>query len=98
MHISFLVLFILLICLGSEYKKNFFQGETFWKKFTITFRSFTNRHGVIKEIANNSAKFEDFIDQAFIFIHENFVEGIRNKSEFDLDDNMQYTSNISMVQ
>lgn len=30
---------------------------------------------MIKEISNNSPKFEDFIDQAFIFIHENFVEG-----------------------
>lgn len=62
------------------------QGVTFWKKFTITFRSFTNRHGVIKEISNNSPKFEDFIDQAFIFIHENFVEGREGKARNFIDD------------
>lgn len=62
------------------------QGVTFWKKFTITFRSFTNRHGVIKEISNNSPKFEDFIDQAFIFIHENFVEGREGKARSFIDD------------
>ncbi|XP_061187815.1 uncharacterized protein LOC133195863 [Saccostrea echinata] len=62
------------------------QGLSFWKKFIITFRSFTNRHGAIREISNNSAKFEDFIDQAFIFVHENFVEGREGKAKSFIDD------------
>ncbi|XP_062574312.1 uncharacterized protein LOC134236151 [Saccostrea cucullata] len=62
------------------------QGLSFWKKFIITFRSFTNRHGAIKEISSNSKKFEDFIDQAFIFVQENFVEGREGKAKTFIDD------------
>ena len=41
----------------------------------ITFRSFTVKHGVIKQMNIDSPKFENLIDQAFIFIHEQFVDG-----------------------
>ncbi|XP_060078473.1 uncharacterized protein LOC132557961 [Ylistrum balloti] len=51
------------------------QGKPFWTKFTITFRSFTVKHGVIKQMSCDTPKFENFLDQAFIHIHEQFVDG-----------------------
>ena len=47
----------------------------------ITFRSFTVKHGVIKQMNIDSPKFENLIDQAFIFIHEQFVDGKLKKKE-----------------
>ena len=46
----------------------------------ITFRSFTVKHGVIKQMNIDSPKFENLIDQAFIFIHEQFVDGKFHRS------------------
>ncbi|XP_033746231.1 uncharacterized protein LOC117331562 [Pecten maximus] len=51
------------------------QGKPFWTKFTITFRSFTVKHGVIKQMSCDTPKFENLLDQAFIYIHEQFVDG-----------------------
>ncbi|XP_021360403.1 uncharacterized protein LOC110454914 [Mizuhopecten yessoensis] len=51
------------------------QGKPFWTKFTITFRSFTVKHGVIKHMSCDTPKFENLLDQAFIYIHEQFVDG-----------------------
>ena len=50
----------------------------------ITFRSFTVKHGVIKQMNIDSPKFENLIDQAFIFIHEQFVDGKFDRSESNL--------------
>ncbi|XP_069109360.1 uncharacterized protein [Argopecten irradians] len=51
------------------------QGKPFWTKFTITFQSFTVKHGVIKQMSCDTPKFENLLDQAFIYIHEQFVDG-----------------------
>ncbi|WAR25533.1 hypothetical protein MAR_011237 [Mya arenaria] len=50
------------------------QGKPFWTRFAITFRSFTVKHGIIKQMNIDSPKFQNLIDQAFIFIHEQFVD------------------------
>ena len=58
-----------------------FQGKPFWTRYVITFRSFTVKHGVIKQMNIDSPKFENLIDQAFIFIHEQFVDGKFDRTE-----------------
>ena len=40
----------------------------------MTFRSFTVNHGVVKEYPGKADQYDAFIDQAFIYVHENFVD------------------------
>ncbi|XP_052779553.1 uncharacterized protein LOC128216891 isoform X2 [Mya arenaria] len=62
------------------------QGKPFWTRFAITFRSFTVKHGIIKQMNIDSPKFQNLIDQAFIFIHEQFVDGKQNMAKNFLED------------
>lgn len=41
----------------------------------MTFRQFAVDYGSIKEFPAKNDQFEDFVDQAFIIIHENFCDG-----------------------
>ena len=41
----------------------------------MTFRNFAVKYGAIKEFPTESKEFQDFVDSAFITIHENFVDG-----------------------
>ncbi|KAL3852476.1 hypothetical protein ACJMK2_016109 [Sinanodonta woodiana] len=62
------------------------QGKPFWTRFAITFRSYTVKIGIMKQMSINSPTFENFIDQAFIFIHEQFVDGKVNMAKTFLED------------
>ncbi|KAK3612008.1 hypothetical protein CHS0354_021683 [Potamilus streckersoni] len=62
------------------------QDKPFWTRFVITFRSYTVKIGVMKQMSINSPTFENFIDQAFIFIHEQFVDGKVNMAKTFLED------------
>ncbi|KAK3102240.1 hypothetical protein FSP39_009846 [Pinctada imbricata] len=62
------------------------QGKPFWTKFTITFRSFTVKHGIIKQMSTDLPKFDNLVDQAFIYIHENFVDGKESMARGFIDD------------
>lgn len=62
------------------------QGKPFWTRFAITFRSFTVKHGVIKQMSIDTPKFQNLIDQAFIFIHEQFVDGKENMAKNFVED------------
>ena len=41
----------------------------------MSYRQYAVDYGTIKEFPAKNEHFEDFVDQAFIVIHENFVEG-----------------------
>ena len=45
----------------------------------MTFRSFTVNHGIIKDFPGKPEKYDMFVDQAFIYVHEQFVEGTCKK-------------------
>ncbi|KAL4226078.1 hypothetical protein ACF0H5_014066 [Mactra antiquata] len=62
------------------------QGKPFWTRFQITFRSFTVKHGVIKHMNIDSPKFQNILDEAFIFIHEQFVDGKESTARNFIDD------------
>ncbi|XP_053377754.1 calponin homology domain-containing protein DDB_G0272472-like isoform X2 [Mercenaria mercenaria] len=62
------------------------QGKPFWTRFQITFRSFTVKHGIIKQMNIDSPKFQNLLDQAFIFIHEHFVDGKESTAKNFIDD------------
>ncbi|XP_078596684.1 uncharacterized protein LOC144873299 [Branchiostoma floridae x Branchiostoma japonicum] len=51
------------------------QGKKFWNRFMVCFRAFSQNYGAIKEFPVKSDKYEAYIDQAFIYIHDQFVEG-----------------------
>ena len=51
------------------------QGKEYWVRFVMTFRSFSVHHGVIKTFPGRPEKYEMYVDQAFIYIHEYFVDG-----------------------
>ncbi|XP_078678884.1 uncharacterized protein LOC144914646 isoform X2 [Branchiostoma floridae x Branchiostoma belcheri] len=51
------------------------QGRKFWNRFMLCFRAFSQNYGAIKEFPVKSDKYEVYIDQAFAYIHEQFVEG-----------------------
>ncbi|ESP04589.1 hypothetical protein LOTGIDRAFT_237326 [Lottia gigantea] len=50
------------------------QGKPFWTRFCITFRSYTSKYGIIKDMPYNSERLRDIMDFAFIVIHDNFVD------------------------
>lgn len=62
------------------------QGKPFWTRFQITFRSFTVKHGIIKQMNIDTPKFQNLLDQAFIFIHEQFVDGKESSARNFIDD------------
>ncbi|CAH1265407.1 Hypp3177 [Branchiostoma lanceolatum] len=51
------------------------QGKKFWNRFMVCFRAFSRNYGAIKEFPVKSDKYEAYIDQAFMYIHDQFVEG-----------------------
>ena len=59
----------------------FFQGKSYWVRFVMTFRSFTVNHGIVKDFPGKPEKYDMFVDQAFIYVHEQFVEGTCKKNQ-----------------
>jgi hypothetical protein len=57
------------------------QGKPFWTRFIITFRSYTVKQGVIKQMSFDSPKLNDLLDQGFINMHEQFLEGEKQLSD-----------------
>ncbi|KAK6175305.1 hypothetical protein SNE40_013794 [Patella caerulea] len=51
------------------------QGKSFWNCFFITFRSYTSKHGIIRDMPYESDRLKDILDFAFIVVHEHCVDG-----------------------
>ncbi|XP_052082387.1 uncharacterized protein LOC127720014 [Mytilus californianus] len=62
------------------------QGKPFWTRFIISFRSYTVKHGVIKQMSFDSPKLNDLLDQGFINMHEQFLEGSATSARSFVDD------------
>ena len=50
------------------------QGKEFWIRFVMSFRSFSMKYGVIK-FPEKPDNYDVIIDQVFIEIHEQFIDG-----------------------
>ena len=70
------------------------QGKPFWTRFIITFRSYTVKQGVIKQMSFDSPKLNDLLDQGFINMHEQFLEGEKQLIEVYFRDYFTYSMQI----
>jgi len=50
------------------------QSKDFWIRYIMTFRSFTNNYGYLKDFPKKK-QLTYILDFAFILIHEKFVDG-----------------------
>ena len=48
----------------------------------ITFRWYVVNHGVLAEFPGRREDFDAIVDQAFIYIHENFIDGEDSRKSF----------------
>lgn len=62
------------------------QGKPFWTRFIISFRSYTVKHGVIKQMSFESPKLNDLLDQGFINMHEQFLDGTATSAKSFVED------------
>jgi len=51
------------------------QGRKFWIQFLAVYRMSATEYGVIKDLVNMKDSFQSLIDELFIFMHENFIDG-----------------------
>ncbi|KAL5013640.1 hypothetical protein ScPMuIL_007910 [Solemya velum] len=74
------------------------QDKPFWKRFIISFRSFTVKHGIIKQFSCDTPKFQNILDEAFIFIHEQFVDGKATTAKNFIEDTARLAQNQEKLQ
>ena len=58
------------------------QGREFWLRFVMTFRKFSVQYGVIQNYSKGGLQYAAYVDQAFMNIHEDFVEGTLRANPF----------------
>ncbi|KAK2152324.1 hypothetical protein LSH36_333g01004 [Paralvinella palmiformis] len=62
------------------------QGRKFWIQFLAVYRMSATEYGVIKDLVNMKDSFQSLIDELFIFMHENFIDGNFGSAKKCIDD------------